>query len=151
MSDPDIELRPAKTGDLPALLKLYRHLNPNDEILPNEARHGIWRTMLNQPGFTCIVAIQEGALVASCCLAVIPNLTRGGRSYAFIENVVTHGDYRRRGNGRAVLNEALRQAWQAGCYKAMLLSGSKRPEVHRFYASCGFRSDDKTGFVARPD
>jgi GNAT superfamily N-acetyltransferase len=106
--------------------------------------------MLDRPGFTCIVASIRGALVASCCLAVIPNLTRGGRSYALIENVVTDSNYRRRGIGRAVLNDALRRAWQAGCYKAMLLTGSKRPEVHRFYETNGFRSDDKTGFVARP-
>jgi GNAT superfamily N-acetyltransferase len=151
MSDPNIELRPAQTGDPSDLLSLYRYLNPNDKPFPNEeARCEIWRTMLNQPGFTCIVATTGGVLVASCCLAVIPNLTRGGRPYALIENVVTHGDYRCRGFGSAVLNEALRHAWQAGCYKAMLLSGSKRPEVHRFYKSCGFRSDDKTGFVARP-
>ena len=83
-------------------------------------------------------------------LITAPNLMRGGRQHAFIENVVTHADYRRRGFGKAIVNHALREAWRAGCYKAMLLSGSKRPEVHRFYASCGFRADDKTGFVARP-
>jgi GNAT superfamily N-acetyltransferase len=151
MPNPDIEIRPAESGDLAALLELYRHLNPIDQSFPsNRTEPEVWRTMLDQPGFSCIVGMSEGLLIASCCLAIIPNLTRGGRSYALIENVVTHIDYRRRGVGTAVVSHALRIAWQAGCYKVMLLTGSKRPEVHQFYRSCGFRSDDKTGFVARP-
>ena len=151
MPDPDIEVRLAKPDDLAALLELYRHLHPLDDPLPSDGtQRDIWRAMLDQPGFSCVVGISEGSLVASCCLAIIPNLTRGGRPYALIENVVTHGDYRRRGFVKAVVSHALRWAWQSGCYKAMLLTGSKRPEVHRFYKSCGFLADDKTGFVARP-
>ena len=151
MSGQDIEVRPAKSEDLSALLELYRHLHPNEETPSNnETRHHVWQAMLAQPGFTCIVATTRGVLVASCCLAITPNLTRGGRPYALIENVVTHSDYRRRGFGRAVINEALRTAWQTGCYKAMLLTGSKRPEVHQFYEGCGFRSGDKTSFIVRP-
>ena len=38
----------------------------------------------------------------------------------------------------AKLKEALSRAWKSGCYKAMLLTGSKRPETHRFYEQCGF-------------
>jgi GNAT superfamily N-acetyltransferase len=151
MADRDLEIRPARPDDLVALMELYRHLNPVDQpILSVHELQTIWRAMLDQPGFSCIVGTAAGSLVSSCCLAVIPNLTRGGRPYAFIENVVTHSNHRRRGFGRAILDHALRIAWDAGCYKVMLLSGSKRPEVHRFYESCGFRSDDKTGFVARP-
>jgi GNAT superfamily N-acetyltransferase len=151
MQGRDIEIRLAKPGDLAALIELYRHLNPTDQpILNDYERQKTWRAMLDQPGFSCIVGIAGGSLVASCCLAIIPNLTRGGRPYAFIENVVTHSNHRRRGCGRAVLGHALRTAAQAGCYKVMLLTGSRRPEVHRFYESCGFRSDEKTGFVARP-
>ena len=147
----DLELRSAEAGDLESLLALYRHLHPIDDPLPDGARlERLWAEMLSQSGFSCIVGNHAGILVSSCCLAIIPNLTRGGRPYALVENVVTHQDFRRRGFATAVLNEALLRAWASGCYKAMLLSGSRRPETHRFYEQCGFRSDEKTGFVARP-
>ena len=146
----DIDVRAARASDLAGVLALYRHLNPDDAPMSEERARAIWQRMLDQPDFRCVVVVCESTLVASCCVAVLPNLTRGGRSYALIENVVTHADHRRRGFGRMVLAEALRHSWDAGCYKAMLLTGSRRPETHHFYESCGFRSDDKTGFVARP-
>ena len=147
----ELLIRPAAFGDLEPLRQLYTHLHPNDEVLSDIAAIQGWEAMLAQPGFTCIVGVLENQLVASCCLAVIPNLTRGGRPYALIENVVTHGAFRRRGFGRAVLAEALALAWAAKCHKAMLLTGSKLLETRRFYEACGFRSDDKTGYVARPN
>lgn len=93
-------------------------------------------------------AVPSGELVASCTLVVIPNLTRSGSPYALIENVVTHAGHRRRGHGRALLDAAVAAAWAAGCYKAMLMTGSKRPETLRFYADAGFEQS-KTGFQIR--
>jgi ribosomal protein S18 acetylase RimI-like enzyme len=144
-------IRVVEPGDLNSLMALYRHLNPNDSPSPPEPElleH--WRVFLAQPGLTCLVVCDGSVLAASCCLVVIPNLTRGCRPYAVIENVVTDANYRRRGLGTAVLKRALALAWEKGCYKAMLLSGSKRPETLRFYERCGFVMGEKTGFVARP-
>ncbi len=77
---------------------------------------------------------------------------RGGAPHAFLENVVTHGDYRRQGNGRAVVDAALEAAWAMGCYQVMLLTGHQNAPAHAFYRSCGFTADHKAGFVLRrPD
>lgn len=147
----DLTIRSATVGDLMNVCTLYRHLNPKDDPSPEERDlAAVWTTMLAQPGYTCLVGIRRDLLVSSCCLAIIPNLTHGARPYALIENVVTHQDFRRKGFAGALLDEALSRAWLAGCYKVMLLTGSKRPETHRFYESRGFRSDEKTAFVARP-
>jgi hypothetical protein len=42
----------------------------------------------------------------------------------------------------------LRAAWNAGCYKAMLMTGSSNPAIHAFYKACGFSADAKTAYVA---
>ncbi|WP_437292434.1 GNAT family N-acetyltransferase [Sorangium sp. So ce406] len=144
-------LREARAEDLVGILELYRDLHPADAPFPPEPElSALWARMLAQPGLRLFVLEGGAALVASCTLVVVPNLTRGGRPYALVENVVTHREHRRRGFGARVVRHALAEAWEAGCYKAMLLTGSQRPEVHRFYEACGFRAGDKTGFVARP-
>ena len=90
-----------------------------------------------------------GFLASSCVVAVIPNLTRGTRPFGVIENVVTHPDHRRAGLGSAVLKAALDLAWNAGCYKVMLATGSRKPATLRFYAANGFEQGGKTYFEIR--
>ncbi|MEH3090669.1 MAG: GNAT family N-acetyltransferase [Agrobacterium cavarae] len=141
-------VRAAQKSDLPALLDLYQHLSPGD-LAPSLAdAEAIFDQFLAYPGSVIVLCEMGSVLVGSCVLVVIPNLTRGGRPYALIENVVTHGDFRRQGIGRRVLDFATARAWQAGCYKAMLMTGSTRPEIHAFYRSAGFEPS-KTGFQKR--
>ena len=69
------------------------------------------------------------------------------RPYAFIENVVTHSDYRGRGYATACLNYARQIAVENNCYKMMLLTGSKKEETLNFYKKAGYNSEDKTAFI----
>ena len=97
-----------------------------------------------------LVAETSGQLIASCVLIMIPNLTRNASPYGLIENVVTHKDFRRIGYGTQVLGKALDIAWERGCYKVMLLTGSKQEGTLRFYEKAGFKMSMKTGFIATP-
>lgn len=81
---------------------------------------------------------------------VIPNLTRGGRPYGLIENVVTHADFRKRGIGKALLAHTLAYAWSVHCYKVMLMTGRKDEATLRFYEGAGFDRHSKQAFVAKP-
>jgi GNAT superfamily N-acetyltransferase len=83
----------------------------------------------------------------ACNAAVIPNLTRGARPYAVVENVVTDASQRRRGIGATVLRALLERCWQRRCYKVMLMSGMSRGEVHHFYEALGFSRTSKQAFV----
>ena len=81
---------------------------------------------------------------------MIPNLTRGGRPYGVIENVVTQAEHRACGFGKAVLAEALSAAWSQGCYKVMLMTGRKDEATFQFYESAGFDREAKQAFIAKP-
>jgi len=143
-----MHVRIAGRDDIPQLLQLYRHLNPGDKEATVEDGLKNWELLKLYPGSDIFVACVDDILVASCTLIIVPNLTRGGMPYALIENVVTHADHRRHGHGKAVLHAAVDTAWRAGCYKAMLLTGSKEPGTLNFYREAGFEQS-KTGFQVR--
>ncbi len=142
-------IRPARAEDLPGMLELYRHLNPDDPPPAPAMAEAAWHALLHSGLTTVFVAECDARPVSSCTLVIVPNLTRGGRPYAVIENVVTDAAYRQRGLGHAVLQAALAAAWAAGCYKVMLASGSKQEATLRFYEAAGFKRGGKTFFQAR--
>ncbi|RVD51992.1 MAG: GNAT family N-acetyltransferase [Mesorhizobium sp.] len=143
-----LEIKAVEPADLPALALLYQHLNPGDAIVPPEEAQIILERFVRYPGSVVLGGWHDDELVASCTLVVIPNLTRGGMSYALIENVVTAASHRKRGFGRALLERAVSIAWEHGCYKAMLLTGSTEPATLAFYRGAGFEQN-KTGFQIR--
>lgn len=141
-------VRLIKPDELDLLLDLYRHLNPEDpEIKGTDAVKGLWEEICKDPGAYYFVIEEDGILVSSCTLVIIRNLTRGGRPYGLVENVVTHKDYRRRGYGKAVLHKAIEVAKGKNCYKVMLLTSRKEESTLRFYEEAGFERGIKTGFV----
>ena len=101
-------------------------------------------------GLIILVAVlPDGRLVATCSLIIVPNLSRGARPYAIIENVVSDAAHRGQGHGRAVLQAAMRAAREAGCYKVAPATGRPDPAIHRFYESAGLTAGGKTHFEAR--
>ena len=86
-------------------------------------------------------------LVSTCTLLIVPNLTHQGRPYGLIENVVTHPAHRGKGLATGCLHFARQLAQEQGCYKLMLMTGSKRQSTLRFYERAGYRSDVKTAFL----
>lgn len=146
-----MEIRPLRLDDLDPLLALFAQLNPRDAPLPPRAdTESIWRDLLRMPGCTVFGGFADSALIATCTLVVVPNLTRGGRPWGVIENVVTHEAWRRQGHGRRLLAHALEHAWALGCYKVMLQTGRRDDATIRFYAGAGFDPHEKQSFVARP-
>lgn len=141
-------IRAACRADLPALLDLYQHLSPGDDTPTLALAEDVFERFLAYAGSVVLVAEVDGAVAASCTLVVVPNLTRGGRPYGLIENVVTHAAHRRRGLGQRLLDAASDAAWAADCYKVMLMTGSKKPETLAFYRAAGFEAS-KTGFQKR--
>lgn len=143
--------RRLNSNELPILLDLYTHLHATDDPLPDvEILEQLWETTTSSPWFHYFVIEFDGQVVSSCCLAIIPNFTRGARPYGLIENVVTHSEYRKRGFGTMLLRETMNYAWQQNCYKVMLLTSHKDVETLHFYEQVGLQAGIKTGFVASP-
>ena len=140
-------VREARKEDLNALLELYLFLHEDSIPVPSEHLTNVWNMIIEDPNHHLIVNEIGGKLVSSCVCVIIPNLTRNVRPYAFVENVVTHGDYRGKGYATQCLDYAKKIAEKENCYKMMLLTGSKRPETFKFYENAGYNSSDKTAFI----
>jgi len=140
-------IREANSNDLQQMLELYLYLH-EDSIPEDSPRlQDTWNSIINDENHHLIVCEIEGSIVASCVCVVIPNLTRGVKPYAFIENVVTHEAYRGKGYATACLNYAKEIAEENNCYKMMLLTGSKEEATLNFYRNAGYNSADKTAFI----
>lgn len=144
-------IRTLAADDLDSLLELYRHLHVQDLPLPERHRvEAVWIEALENPRTRYFGGFEDSMLVSSCMIQLTPNLTRGCRPYGVIENVVTHAEHRNRGWAKRLVQTALRFAWDSDSYKVMLLTGRRDEATLRFYESCGFSREGKTGFIARP-
>ena len=140
-------VREANNEDLEELLQLYLFLH--EEEIPEESEHLriTWNQITEDKNYHILVNEIDGIIVSSCTCVIIPNLTRGIRPYAFVENVVTNRDYRGKGYATECLNYAKKVAEDEQCYKMMLLTGSKRQSTLDFYRRAGYNSEDKTAFI----
>lgn len=144
----DLAIRELAQPDLDGLLALYSELHPSDDPLPERPIvEALWRSIVEDPAQIYVGGFSGGAVVSACNAAIVPNLTRGARPYAVIENVVTAARHRRRGFGSTVMRALLERCRERNCYKIMLLSGAARADAYGFYDSLGFDRRAKQAFV----
>jgi GNAT superfamily N-acetyltransferase len=142
--------REARPDDFEGILGLYQQLHPKDPVLHDGSDAAAFAQILGADGLHLFVLEIDGAIVATTYLNIIPNLTRSASPYAVIENVVVEKTLRGTGLGQQIMAATLQAAWDAGCYKAMLQTGSRTPATHAFYRACGFSPDAKKAYLARP-
>ena len=140
-------VREVNENELSKILELYLHLH--EDTIPEMTEHleSTWNMIMQDKSHRIIVKEIDEKIVSSCVCVIIPNLTRNIRPYAFIENVVTHSDYRGKGYATEVLNYAKNIAENTNCYKMMLLTGSKKDTTLNFYGNAGYNSTDKIAFI----
>ncbi|MBQ8228621.1 MAG: GNAT family N-acetyltransferase [Clostridia bacterium] len=140
-------VREIKESELSVLLELYLHLHEKDIPENNEHLAKTWKAIIEDKNHHIIVNEINGKIVSSCVCVIIPNLTRNVKPYAFVENVVTHKDYRGNGYATQCLDYAKKIAIKENCYKMMLLTGSKEESTLDFYKKAGYNNSDKTAFI----
>lgn len=138
--DGELLVRRAGVEDLPQLMALLSQLH--EEEAPKPVDEGLRATfagiLASWRSRAILVACLDGALVGTLDLLVVSNLTRSGRPWASIENVVVEAACRRRGIGRALLGVAVELAREAGCSKLQLISREERGAAHELYVGAGF-------------
>jgi GNAT superfamily N-acetyltransferase len=147
----DFTVRKAVPDDAEALCGLYfGHLKKADGA---EQDMDEWRRMIGRFNenllYHLLVGEAGGRVVSSVTLVVIENFTNNLRPYAVIENVVTHADYRGLGYAGRLMDAAGEIAEGMGCYKIMLMTGSRRESTLGFYRECGYDGEEKLGFIRR--
>lgn len=138
-----VRVRLACAEDLPAVVRLLAddELGATRERVADPVAAGYrnaYGAIAADPNNFVFVADDEGAVVGTCQLTLIPGLSHQGAWRAQIEAVrVARG---RRGEqvGRTLVGWALDYARQRGARIAQLTTDKRRPAAHRFYAELGF-------------
>ncbi|MEM6933965.1 MAG: GNAT family N-acetyltransferase [Pseudomonadota bacterium] len=145
-----MRIRPARIGDGPSAIKLYREL-VGDTVQVADGPLGAkrWAAVVTHSGTSVFVADDPAKGVhGMVTLHVLPNVSFAGQSYALIENVVIGKEHRGKGVGRALMDEAIRTAWRSDCHHIMLLTGHDM-DARGFYEKLGFEADSRDGMILR--
>lgn len=146
MEEVFMNIRKAIPSDAEALKVLYfEHLT---KYPPTEEQDmSLWKKMLDKfekdENMYLLVLEEDNQVVSSVQMTIIESLTHNVRSFAVIENVVTHVDYRNKGYASRLLERATEIAKEKNCYKLFLETGSNRESTLNFYRKNGFEIDKK--------
>ena len=140
-------IRLATEKDISHILELYGELDISTAAhgaLNRDSTTDYYKRVFKQiraaSGHELLVAEDDGKIVGTMALIIVPNLSHGGLPWAGVENVMVDADYRRQGTGKLLMDYALAQAKKAGCYKIQLISDKSRKEAHKFYQALGYKA-----------
>ena len=135
-----MQIRPATSADLADILALMGELDlGHDGKLSLETAAAAFQQITANPNHTIYVAEQDGVIVGTFALIIIPQLAHGGTCSGIVEDVVVSSDQRGQGIGQQMMRFAIERCQQAGCYKLVLSSNKRRHAAHRFYEHLGFQ------------
>ena len=135
-------IRDAGDLDLDRMLPLLDELHGGSDATirkPTTGELDAWRQIRADPLHHVLLAQGDTDVpVGSLDLLIVNNLTRGGRPFGLIENVIVRAAARRQGVGRQLMEASVSRAREAGCYKVQFLSNRGRTSAHAFYEAIGF-------------
>jgi len=138
-------IRTIKEEDLPRIIELYEQLTFETIDISLQAAKEVLKRIEALPGHEFLLIEEEGVILGTLFLQVVPNLSHNARPWALIENVVVDSKCHRRGIGKKLIEYAVERCRQAGCYKIQLMSTNTRKQAHQFYRALGFE-DTAMGF-----
>ena len=141
-----INIREAQADDLNEILNLYSLMFGDGVFDEEEETRRIWNHVITDKNYHVIVADEDGRIVSTCTVVIIPNITYDRRPYAVVENIVTASEFRAQGLATACLEEAKAIAQAANCFRILLTTGSRLDSTHKFYQKLGYNKAELTAF-----
>ncbi|GGI24996.1 GNAT family N-acetyltransferase [Bradyrhizobium guangdongense] len=143
MNDKSVTIRPARRGDVPAIVAMLAddHLGRGRERLedPLPAVYDqAFERVERDPNLTLVVAESEGRVVGCLQLAVLAGISSQGGLRGLLEDVRVAADCRSRGIGEHLVRWAVAEAKARGCNLVELLTHQTRTDAQRFYKRLGF-------------
>lgn len=139
-----IQIRSATVADSEALVELLA----GGALTVPETRPGpgvdlsAYRAAVNEivssPSSDILVAVVGGRVVGMCQLITFRHLQAHGGLCAELESVHVSAEHRSAGIGGLLVETAVRQAADTGCYRIQLTSNAERSDAQRFYQRHGF-------------
>ncbi|MEE1754336.1 GNAT family N-acetyltransferase [Streptomyces sp. SP18CS02] len=139
----DLEIRPADSGDLPAIVAMLAddplgaQRESPDDLSPYTAA---FERLAGDSHQHLVVAVRDGRVVGTLQLTVVPGLSRRGSTRSIIEGVRIHADERGSGLGTQLIEWAIAESRRQNCQLVQLTSDATRTDAHRFYERLGFES-----------
>lgn len=140
-----MQIRAATADDVPAIVALQaadqlgQHRESSGGPL-DDAYVRAFAAIDADPNNQLVVGVEDGEVVATLQLTLIPYLTHRGSRRAQVEAVRVAADHRGRGLGDQLMRWAEDQARAAGCAMIQLTSNKARGDAHRFYERLGYAS-----------
>lgn len=145
-----LNIRPARRGDLSALIAIYAqdelggHSDTVEHLaLPSYER--AFEVLQSSPNEHLFVAELDREIVGTFQLVVLTRLTGQGSRTLMVQSVQTKSKYRGQGIGSKMIEFAVEFAKSRDCKAVQLMSNSTRIDAHRFYSRIGFQPAH-TGF-----
>jgi len=134
-----VDIRPAEEGDFEEVTRLLESMGrPAVGVATRERCRDLFESQVGSDSAEHLVAADGGRLSGFCSVHYRRQLNFPAEQ-AWIPDLVVDARDRRRGIGRALLEEAERRACSRGCYGLTLESGYQRAEAHHLYRRFGMR------------
>jgi len=130
-----MEIRRITLDDLDRVFELLNVLYENK--LKYEKFKEIYKLKLNDENSYYIVAIEENKIIGILTSELQVKLHRA-KKQSFIEDLIVDKDYRNKGIGKALLQNAVEYAKNNDCEVVELTSYIKNENAHRFYENNNF-------------
>lgn len=103
---------------------------------------------IKKDAFAIKIILEEDNQILGWTFVYVMFQDRHPEPYAYLENVYIEPEHRSRGLGTKLVELAIKEAKDRGCYKIIGTSKMEKINVHEFYEKHGF---EKMGYEFRMD